>query len=629
MKFFLLWLLIPTIVAAQETFQVSAIPEALFRDANSIVQEEILNVEIHSTKKMTYTKTIVMTVLNKRGDAHVPWSVSYDPSTRIKHLEMLILDEHGEQIEKIRKKDFYDLSAVEGGTLYSDSRQLGYYYETKSYPYTVVLNYRKETDNTAFIPPFYPSGDYGSSVVASSYQLLFDPEVELDHMAFDKESIITLEQSGNLLKASASMLPARTPELGSPNLTEVLPHVLFRLKRFHLEGLEGVATNWELFGQWMNDNLLSEGIYLTAGTKQKMQNLVANATSLEERARIVYEYVQQHTRYISVQIGLGGWKPTPASEVDLLGYGDCKGLTNYTKALLHAVDVPSYYTIVHAGTEQQDILESFPSFQGNHIILAVPTGDDMIWLECTNQETPFGYLGNFTDDRDVLMITPEGGQIAHTVSYQAEESLLVTGGNCVLSSDGELNAQVSMKSKGIQYNNKYGIDNKPLKDQKAYYQRYFDYIDNLEMIDIGFSNDREAVIMTEEVSFRAKNYATPAGDNLIVNINMLNRATFIPKKYKNRRNPLHLYRGYTDQDEFNIQLPEGYQLLELPQPLEIESEFGTYHSDIQRNEDGTLVYRRTLQLVSGTFPKESYEDYRKFRRKIAKHDNQKIILTKS
>src|SRR3546814_15272406 len=82
-----------------------------------------------------------------------------------------------------------------------------------------------------------------------------------------------------------------------------------------------------------------------------------------------------------------------AEEVDRLSYGDCKGLANYTQALLEVVGIPSVYTEVNAGDHQRSYLPDFASFgQGNHIILCVPLDGDTTWLECTSKETPFGYL---------------------------------------------------------------------------------------------------------------------------------------------------------------------------------------------------------------------------------------------
>ena len=81
-------------------------------------------------------------------------------------------------------------------------------------------------------------------------------------------------------------------------------------------------------------------------TKQKILTLVKGVNDPIEKARLIYDFVQKKTRYISVQVGIGGWMPMLANDVDRLSYGDCKALTNYTKSLLDIAGVESYYTAV-------------------------------------------------------------------------------------------------------------------------------------------------------------------------------------------------------------------------------------------------------------------------------------------
>ena len=157
-----------------------------------------------------------------------------------------------------------------------------------------------------------------------------------------------------------------------------------------------------------------------------------------EKAKIVYAFMQNKTRYISVQVGIGGWEPIAANKVDAVGYGDCKGLTNYTKALLDAVGVTSYYTVVFA-QDRRDIDKEFASLQGNHVILNIPNKGKDVWLECTSQTTPFGFLGDFTDDRNVLVITPEGGIIKRTPKYINKDNLQTINADITLKENGSVN----------------------------------------------------------------------------------------------------------------------------------------------------------------------------------------------
>jgi transglutaminase-like putative cysteine protease len=168
-----------------------------------------------------------------------------------------------------------------------------------------------------------------------------------------------------------------------------------------------------------------------------MKTLVGTETDPVKKAKIIYKYVQEKSRYVNISIGIGGWKPMLASDVDRLGYGDCKALSNYTKALLKAVDVPSYNTILYGNPKKRNIEADFVSMQGNHMILAIPNKNSFIFLECTSQVDPFGYQGTFTDDRDVLVVKPEGGEIVRTKIYQDEDNAQKSKGKYAIAENGE------------------------------------------------------------------------------------------------------------------------------------------------------------------------------------------------
>jgi hypothetical protein len=114
----------------------------------------------------------------------------------------------------------------------------------------------------------------------------------------------------------------------------------------------------------------------------------------KDKVRFLYRYLQQNMRYVSVQLGIGGLKPFPAMFVDQKKYGDCKALTNYMGALLRAVNIPSCYAIVNAGTNAKPADPKFPDNVFNHVILCVPLKNDTTWLECTSNTQPFGQLGD-------------------------------------------------------------------------------------------------------------------------------------------------------------------------------------------------------------------------------------------
>ena len=211
------------------------------------------------------------------------------------------------------------------------------------------------------------------------------------------------------MELALTNLPAEKFEEYAPSISQLFPSARFALDKFNLEGVYGDAKSWADHGAWMYTTLLKDTEELPAETIEKMKVLVAGAKDDNEKARRIYEYMQNKTRYVSIQLGIGGWKPMLAKNVDKLGYGDCKALTNYTRALLKAVGVESYYTVIYSGAQKRDFSADFVTMQGNHIILALPQKDKKyLFLECTSQSIPFGFQGDFTDDRLALLIKPEG-----------------------------------------------------------------------------------------------------------------------------------------------------------------------------------------------------------------------------
>ncbi len=619
-------LVFPLFCTAQTEKLLSShtIPENLRENANAVVRLDDNHIEIKSFNKMVYTNKRIVTILNSSGNFKVGTTVGYDNNISIKKLEARIFNASGEEIKKIKKNDFEDMSAVPGGTLYSDSRLKYLRYTPIDYPYTVLFETEIEFNSTGFVPGWRPIEGYFVSTEQATYNINNPSGVEIKIKTTNFEAF-KIEKLGEF-SYRASNLEALKSEAYSPDFSQFAPLLKATLTTFEMEGVKGSNDNWSDFGKWMNESLVAHTQALPAGVKTEIKNLTAAATSDVEKAKIVYQYMQNKTRYISVQVGIGGWKPMLATDVHRLGYGDCKGLTNYTKALLNEVGVESYYTVIHGGPDIVNIDPSFSSIQGNHVILGIPHDDDFIWLECTSQTSPFGYNANFTDDRDALILTPEGGKIVHTKVYSPSENLLETTANIVLTADGDMDAKIQMQSYGTQYGYHEGVQNKPLKDQTLHYKDYWNYINNLDVISMGHHNDKETIAFTEDIALSAKKYASKTGNRLLLSPNVFNVLSNVPTRYRDRKLPFIIERGYQDKDTYTISIPENFEIEALQEDVHMTTPFGEYKSSIVKLTDNILVFYRTFILNTEAYAKEDYEAFRNFWIDVVKHDKSRIIL---
>lgn len=612
---------------------MALLPARLSENADAVIRQYEMQVHLLSRDRMDIRVKRLITVLNPSGNRHVNAVVGYDTSRKIRHLQARVFDALGNEVETIKERDFRDVSAVDGATLYSDSRIRYLEYTPVHYPYTLEFTYETSSPNTAILPSWYPVDDYRLSVQKSHYKITYaSPELRPECMERNLGGFeVQQSNAEGIIAYTATNIEALQEEAMSPAFIKRVPAVKARMLQFEYEGYAGRVGDWQAMGQWIYSHLLKGQDVLPETTRVKAQAMVQGLTDPLEKAKVIYEYVQKNTRYISVQVGIGGIKPVPAMEVDKVKYGDCKGLSNYTRALLQAVGVDAYYCHVEAGKDKVDFYESFADLaQGNHAILAIPDQDGYAWIDCTSQTLPFGFLGDFTDDRRVLMVTPDGGSLVRTPAYLDEQNSLQTQASCTLDPEGSLSGEVSLLSRGIQYDAHLAVESTGREERKRYYASYWPYLNNLKLAASHLENNREAVLFKEEVSLEAANYASRSGTLMLFRPNAFNRFDQIPERHKTRMQPLEVQRGFLDEAHLSIQLPETYRLEALPQTTELHTAFGEYRMEASYdNGSHRLMYKRKLLIRSGVFPKEDYEAYRGFLREIASADNAQVVLLKS
>lgn len=628
--FFLLYINSFVSYSQKTDYSTLFIPDSLKTNANAVIRFNQIDITISSQRKMKIHTKRAVTVFNERGQYAIDANENYDKSTSVSSIEAIVYNAFGKEIKKIRRSDFKDQTATDGGTMFSDSRVLYLDYTPTEYPFTLVYESEVTTSNTAFIPTWMPITSYFVSIQKSIINVYYPDNLgfKKKETNFSKFKVEKITDTSTQLSYQVSNIIAQKAESNSPSVITIFPKMLLGLEYFNLEGVDGNAKTWKEFGQWYSDKILSGTTELSDETKSKIKALVGNEKDPIKKAKLIYKYVQEKSRYVSIQVGIGGWKPMYAKDVDRLGYGDCKALSNYTKALLNVVDVASYNTIIYGNTEKMNIDSDFVSMQGNHMILAIPNGTEYVFLECTSQEDPFGYQGTFTDDREVVVIKPEGGEIVRTKVYSDKGNTQISKGNYTILENGDLSGKIAIVSEGTQYSRKAEIEKLKPTDKEAFYKEYWDNINNLKIEKVAFTNDKEKIILTENIDIQAREYGVLNGNTMMFPLNAYNQFSEVPQRYRTRNNPLEIDRGFLDQDEIEITLPENYVIDAKPSNFEIKDKFGEYKTELVVVNPTKLIYKRSFMLNKGLYEKSEYENYRKFREQIAKADNSKIVLTK-
>ena len=616
-------------IVAQDNYSATGISDVLKENANAVIRLDQTDIVISSRNSMNIKTTRVVTILNELGLRYMKASENFSKPGDIKSIEALVYNSEGTQIKKIKRKEFKEHSLSEGSEVL-DYKILYLDYTPVQYPFTLVYTSEVQTPNTAFLPTWSPMEGPFASMQKSVINITYPAGLGFKYKDYNfGEVVLNKSEAGNTLSLSAENVPAIRSEEYSPSLYKIRPHVLFGLEKFHLEGVDGEASSWEALGTWMNNSLLAGTDVLPVETQNKIKALVGNETDDFQKAKIVYKYVQGKTRYISIQLGIGGWKPMAAKDVDRLGYGDCKALSNYTRALLKVVGVESYYAVIYGDRNRRDIREDFVSMQGNHVVLAIPYKGDLVWLECTSQIHPFGFQGDFTDNRMALIVKNGKGQIVRTHVYEGKGNTQLSKGTYNITDAGTINGAVQIVSKGLQYDDKFVFETQSPDELDKIYKSRFKNINNLKLKKMALQNNDSSQEFTEDIAIEAEGYCNKSGNKVMFAVNAFNQSFTIPQRYRSRKMPFEISTGFFDQDEITINLPEGFTMEARPENITITDKFGEYTTEYQMLAPNKMLYKRTLTINEGYYASSEYENYRLFKEKIARNDNAKVVLVKS
>lgn len=612
---------------AQANYAVDLIPPELLKDANAVFREDYATFEIIAKDEAIYKVRQVITILNSNAKWCAQKVVGYSKNLKVVSFKGTSYDANGKQIKRLKQNEIYDQSSYDGAGSYSDNRLKVGDLSHGNYPYTVEWEYELKF-NYLFIIPGYNFGAEYMSAQKSKCEFIYPKELKPRFKTYnlDKAPTVTTVNGKEVTSWEVENLATHKPEPFSPNHEKIIPIIRAAPNTFKFDSYEGEMQDWNELGNWIAR--LNEGKQtLPQKTINEVKELTKSLPTTEQKIQAVYQYMQGKTRYVSIQFGIGGFQPIDAVTVDQAGYGDCKALSNYMVALLKEVGIKANYVLIEAGKNADELDTTFPSSQFNHAVVCVPTAKDTVWLECTSQSNPMGYMGSFTGNRKALAITDTGAEIVSTPVYTENENLQSRLANVKIDETGNATADVKTHYFALQYesDNLNFFLNNQYDEQKKWIQDNTD-IPNFSLKNFKVTEVKDVIpAAIVELSLELNKLANVSGKRMFITPNLMNRFSQAPPPTTERRYPVMRNMAYTDIDTIRFQFPENLYPEFIPKPTKIESEFGVYENSYSMDE-GSLVYVRKLIMKKGNFPAGSYNNMVSFYKAIIKADNAKLVL---
>ena len=601
------------------------------------------DVSVISTDKIKTLERRAYKILRPEGREYGTALVTFrSPGEKVNNMHGWCIPAQGKDYE-VKDKEAIEaaLPKVEGAELISDVRVkvlaipapdpgnvVGYEYEVEENP--LVLQ-----DSWTF--------QHEAPVHESHYSLLLPPGWEYKAEFLNHPEVKPV-QSGNSWQWTVGEMPGIREEKQMPPVEGVTGQMIISF--FPPGGAGGKGfSNWHDMGTWWS-NLASGRSDASPEIKQKVAALTQSGSSQLEKMRTLAAFVQREIRYVAIEVGIGGWQPHPAGDIYSHRYGDCKDKATLMKAMLHEIGINSFQVAINV--ERGAIMPSTPAHRGfDHMILAVQLPDDLndpsliatvqdsrlgriLFFDPTDEITPFGQINGALQANYGLLFTLDGGELIELPRQPSAMNSIRRTATLTLDPNGNIKGDVEEVRLGDRAwrerwalrtvtNDKDRI--RPIENILAGSLSNFGIVKasvvNLSQFDQPFEY---------RYSFQAASYAKNAGGMLLVRPRVLGvKALSLMETKEPRQFPIEFESPVLDTDNFQITVPAGYVVDDVPPPVDADFGFAAYHSKTEV-KGNVLTYSRSFEIKELSVPVSRAQDVKKFYRIIASDERNTAIL---
>jgi len=607
-------------------------------EAALLYSEEILIVQPNG--KMKEIDRAAYKIIRPSGKHYGKVNLFFDSETRITNIHGWCIPAQGKDFE-VKDKDVIERGYAEDGFLVTDLRNkvmeipasdpgniVGYEVEREGRPYVLQDGWHFQRT----VP-----------VAEARYTLQLPQGWEFKAVWVNHPEVQPASQGNNQWQWVIKDIPEIRPEQAMPPWMGVAGFMIVNL--ITPGGSSRGFLSWKEMGAWQNQ-LMQNRIDTSPAIKQKVAELTAQSATPDAKMRSLAEFLQKDVRYVGIELGIGGWQPHPATQTFANRYGDCKDKATLLSSMLHEVGIDSYLVLIN--TERGSVTIATPPLLGfDHAVLAIRLPDTLndpslvatvkhatlgrlLFFDPTDEITPFGRLRGPLQANYGLLVTPDGGELTPLPQLLTSSDGITRTGKFTLDPRGTLIGSVHEVRVGdsasrqralLRFVEKDADRIKPIEQLMARSMGTFQItkasILNLNQYSQPFGYDW---------SFGALDYGKIAGDLLLVRPRVIGeKSSGVLETKEPRKYPIEFEGPQRDSDTFEIQIPDGYVVDELPLPVDVEYSFGNYHSKTEASGN-TIRYARTFEIKELSVPVSKAEDLKKFYRIIASDERDTAVL---
>jgi len=589
-------------------------------DAELLSYETKISVE---KNKLYKSISCEVRINNRDGDIYSNVSIPYSKLHKVFKVKGFIKDISGKTIRRLKRGEITDRSAISSFSLYEDDFVKEFSLKHNRYPYVISYSYKVVQKEFVYIDYWIPALN---SMIPTRKAVLEvnipnDFKISFKSHLVDSVEIDSLDSRMNYRWISSYEGDIKN-ELFSPPFSTIAPSVAIVPQKLKFE-YDASFESWLTYGNWQYE-LIKDLSDLPLSEKRKIEKLIEGIDDEKEQVKVLYNYLQDATRYINISIETGGLKPYPASYVAKNKYGDCKALSNYFKSVLESIGIKSFYTTVHAGGPVVNVDKSIPSQQFNHVILNVPLKNDTLWLDCTS-DGAFNHLGTFTQNRDAFIVDYNDSRLARTPKLSKWDVLNTRVIDISPDIDNGAIANFNNSYKGDKYESLFGLScslgdsRKSIIIRNKYIERGFE-VDDYNIVLSHRDSSKISLLYSAKSDGIYKNY----GDDILIKLIPFSIPSFEPME--SRKLSVQLDYPIYKRDTLSYVIPNGYYISNLPKKKSFQTKYGEYKLQFFPMKNRIKLVKSFL-LYPQYITVDKYSDFYNFLYRVYNIENTTHIVT--
>jgi hypothetical protein len=625
-----LFSLIPNCPSAWDKIDFKNTPtQDMFPESDAVMIKNEGKMEIKKNGEALFTEHGIIKIFSDTDQRYSRQSLPFNNSVKIISIKARTVNERGEEFI-LDKNEITEKSLFSEYVLYSDAKVKEFNFPRVEKNSLVEYEYEFLLESLLFWHDWFFQNE--TPVIYSKYVLKVPKDFEFKFKVVNDKIEPQIKPGGEdkelIFTWEAKDKKALRKEAFMPPLSEVGTRLAFSPSAFKMEEKIYPSKTWDDVARWYHE-LSSQSIIAEERTRDLAFALTSNSSSERKKVKAVYEWVQDNIRYVSVAIGAGAFKPHNCQDVLDYKYGDCKDMSSFFIALLKAIGIEAFPALISTRGHRRVLPDLPKPRQFDHVMVVVFLDAEYLWLDPACRNCKFGELPFEDQGTTALIVKSDQGKLITSSQSSFDQNLTQTSWEIKLNPDRSATGEIMIKAEGqedLAFKNSL-LELKPVKRKKALLDFVSFWFMDVDLNRWRFENLEEKDSSTcIRGDFAAEKFGTQIRGKLFLPVNFItqrNISQVFPKK--ERIFPVLFDYEFSSVDELAIEIPHQFEIESLPPNLLLDENFGFFESSYE-TVDNRIYHKRVFERKKLFIPVEEYDQLKAFYDRVAKEDNQKIIL---